>query len=324
MEDDYLTGKAYYFLFQKFYLLLQATNGSWTIPLLDQPPEGVNLLNVTPLDGIPVKTGEVPPDFMEKNNAVLHSLVPCHLRQSYYKLPLPLYLKAGKCAELLHWDANSHFCPACGAPMRRTSDISKRCDKCGYESWPVVAVAVIVLIHRQDEVLLVQAQNLKARASESHESLLSVGREQPRLCKSRAAEDMQSLLSDGQVQPPNIMMRMAQAIMMRWRKPCKGNFYGLVSGFVETGETLEEAVRREVMEETGLQIDNITYFGSQPWPYPSQLMVGFNADYVSGEIKLQQTELSNAEWFTKDKLPQLPEKLSIARKLIDNWLQGNR
>ena len=74
------------------------------------------------------------------------------------------------------------------------------------------------------------------------------------------------------------------------------------------------------MEETGLTIENIRYFGSQPWPYPCGLMVGFEADYVSGTIKLQREELASGSWFSKDNLPTIPEKLSIARQLIDSWL----
>ena len=100
----------------------------------------------------------------------------------------------------------------------------------------------------------------------------------------------------------------------------RSDFYGLVAGFVETGETLEEAVHREVKEETGLSITNLRYFGSQPWPYPCGLMVGFHADYLSGEVHLQKEELSKGDWFDKNHLPQIPEKLSIARKLIDEWL----
>ena len=76
------------------------------------------------------------------------------------------------------------------------------------------------------------------------------------------------------------------------------------------------------MEETGLTIKNLRYFGSQPWPYPCGLMVGFHADYASGEIHLQRSELGAGGWFSKDHLPGIPEKLSIARKLIDNWLES--
>ena len=87
-------------------------------------------------------------------------------------------------------------------------------------------------------------------------------------------------------------------------------------------ETLEQCVRREVMEETGLTIKNITYFGSQPWPYPSGIMIGFFADYESGTIKLQDDELSAGSFFSKENLPDLPAKLSIARRMIDWWLAG--
>ena len=102
----------------------------------------------------------------------------------------------------------------------------------------------------------------------------------------------------------------------------RSEMYGLVAGFVETGETLEEAVAREAKEETGVEITNIRYFASQPWPYPCGLMVGFIADYVGGEIHLQKSEIAKGGWFRRDNLPQIPEKLSIARMLLDAWMEG--
>lgn len=98
-------------------------------------------------------------------------------------------------------------------------------------------------------------------------------------------------------------------------------FYGIIAGFVESGESLEEAVRREVAEEVGLEIAGVRYFGSQPWPFPHALMVGFTAVYASGEIELLDGELAEAAWFTYDTLPRIPQKLSIARRLIDAWAE---
>jgi NAD+ diphosphatase len=248
----------YYFVFCKDDILLQQRpDGTFTIPLQEEPPTEVkpwnHLMHVSPMaDGTEVIAYRI-------DNPVTH-LYPVSLRQSYYKLDRPLYLKAGKCQELLYWDQQTRYCGVCGAPMRMDTDISKKCTSCGKEVWPQLATAVIVLIHRGDEVLLVRARNFRT------------------------------------------------------------DFYGLVAGFVETGETLEEAVAREAMEETGVSIRNIRYFGSQPWPYPCGLMVGFHADYAGGDIHLQQSEIAKGGWFRRDNLPQIPEPLSIARMLLDDWL----
>lgn len=102
----------------------------------------------------------------------------------------------------------------------------------------------------------------------------------------------------------------------------RGHFYGLVAGFVETGETLEECVKREVWEETHLRIKNIRYFASQPWPYPAGLMVGFTAEYESGELKLQREELGGGGWFNRENLPEIPNRSSLARWLIDDWIKN--
>jgi NAD+ diphosphatase len=97
--------------------------------------------------------------------------------------------------------------------------------------------------------------------------------------------------------------------------------YSTIAGFVEPGETLEEAVVREVREETGISVAEIRYFGSQPWPFPHSLMIGFTARYAAGQITLGDEENVDANWFTADNLPSLPDKISIARKLIDSFLE---
>jgi NAD+ diphosphatase len=93
--------------------------------------------------------------------------------------------------------------------------------------------------------------------------------------------------------------------------------YSVLAGFVEPGESLEEAVVREVREEVGVTVKDIKYFGSQTWPFPHSLMIGFTATYAGGEIALDDSEIEDAGWFTTDNLPAIPGKISIARKLID-------
>jgi NAD+ diphosphatase len=97
--------------------------------------------------------------------------------------------------------------------------------------------------------------------------------------------------------------------------------YSVLAGFVELGETLEEAVRREIGEEVGIRVKNIRYFGSQPWPFPDSLMIGFTAEYESGEIRIDETEIADAGWFDPEKLPTIPGKISIARELIDWFVE---
>jgi NAD+ diphosphatase len=98
-------------------------------------------------------------------------------------------------------------------------------------------------------------------------------------------------------------------------------FYSVLAGFVEPGENLEECVRREIREEVGIDVKNIRYFGSQPWPFPDSLMIAFTAEYSGGEIKVDNSEILDAGWFLADNLPSIPPKISIARKLIDWYLK---
>lgn len=263
--------KCYYYVFCKESLLLeQNSDGIYSIPFTDEPPTKTKpwttILHVAQLNGHDVKAYSL--DLPSQDNSSFSpevqgkTFIP--LRQSYYQLPQEHYLMAGKCAELLYWHQNTRFCGVCGGSMKFHTHISKRCEQCGKEVWPQLAPAVIVLIHKgPDEVLLARGRSFRT------------------------------------------------------------DFYGLIAGFVETGENLEQAVYREVHEETGLSIHNLRYFGSQPWPYPSGLMVGYHADYLNGMLRLQHEELCKAAWFHRDNLPRLPEKLSIARKLIDDWLNNS-
>ena len=251
-----------YFVFCQSDILLERTADGYKIPT--EPPTDIKpwttVLNV---DGHKAYRIEQPitSDATQQLSSTSHQYEMCGLRQSFFKLSAEDYRMAGKCQELLYWDQNTKYCGVCGAPMRFDTDISKKCTECGKEVWPQLATAVIVLIRKDNEVLLVHAKNFR------------------------------------------------------------GDHYGLVAGFVETGETLEEAVFREVQEEVGLHITNLRYFGSQPWPYPCGLMVGFTADYDYGKIHLQRTELTKGAWFDRDHLPEIPQKMSIARQLIDAWLE---
>lgn len=250
------SASVYWFIFCGDAVLLDEAGSvpvAAACPVALQPWQTV--FELPPLDGVECRGVALDAPFTQETS--WHHV---GLREAYRLMPFAQYERAGKARELLYWDAQTRFCGVCGAPMKRHTEISKRCTQCGKEVWPQLATAVIVAIERADELLMVRARNFRA------------------------------------------------------------DYYGLVAGFVETGETLEECVQREVREETGLEITDLRYFASQPWPYPCGLMVGFTARYASGKLHLQRSELRDARWVKADDMPRVPGRMSIARRLIDDWL----
>jgi NAD+ diphosphatase len=123
------------------------------------------------------------------------------------------------------------------------------------------------------------------------------------------------------INPAVIMLiEQGERMLLARNRQFPGPFYSCLAGFVEPGESLEEAVEREVWEEVGIAISDVSYFASQPWPFPSQLMIGFTARHSSGDLRLQDSELVDARWFAPDDLPQLPGRFSLARRLIESFL----
>jgi NAD+ diphosphatase len=177
----------------------------------------------------------------------------------------PMVAMASRASQTIDWWFGHAYCGRCGGETEpHATEMARACPSCGTLHFPRINPAVITLVHRGgDEVLL------------AHDRRFRQG------------------------------------------------FFALLAGFVEPGETLEQAVAREVREEVGLEVEDLRYFGSQAWPFPSQLMVGFFARYRSGEIRVQEEELTEARWFPLDALPppeNRPPTFSIAGRLIARWL----
>ncbi len=120
-----------------------------------------------------------------------------------------------------------------------------------------------------------------------------------------------------------VLVRRGSHILLARHKASPAPFFTALSGFLEAGESAEEAIHREVFEEVGLTIRNIQYFGSQPWPFPHSLMIAFTADYEAGEIRLDEAEIAEARWFGPgDEIPRVPPGISIAGHLIQANLPG--
>ena len=118
-----------------------------------------------------------------------------------------------------------------------------------------------------------------------------------------------------------VLVHRGEDILLARNVNSRGNFYSTLAGFVEPGETIEETVHREVMEEVGIRIKHLKYFASQPWPFPNSLMLGFHAEYDSGDLKLQPNEIADAQWFHYTKLPNKPNPIAISGWLIADFVK---
>jgi len=127
---------------------------------------------------------------------------------------------------------------------------------------------------------------------------------------------------------PAIIVRVTRSgeagaeILMARGHGYRPGFYSVLAGFVEPGEDLETAVRREIKEEVGIEVKRVRYFGSQPWPFPNSLMIAFTAEYAAGELVLEEEEIEDARWCTPDTMPSIPPPMSISRALIDDYLKS--
>jgi NAD+ diphosphatase len=117
-----------------------------------------------------------------------------------------------------------------------------------------------------------------------------------------------------------VLVRKKDQVLLARSERFEKGLFSVLAGFVEPGETLEAAVSREVREEVGISISHITYFGSQPWPFPDSLMIGFTAEYLEGDISIDGEEIVEAGWYGVGNLPKIPDKISIARRLIDCFI----
>jgi len=181
------------------------------------------------------------------------------LRSLFTQLPDDLYALAGRALQIVEWDRTHQFCGRCGQPtVLRTDERSRQCPACGFVAYPRLAPAVMALVRRlPDEILLARSPRFAA------------------------------------------------------------GMFSALAGFVEPGETLEQCLAREVLEEVGVSVTNLRYFASQPWPFPHSLMIAFVCDWNGGEINIDGVEIVEANWFKISSLPLLPQPISIARRLID-------
>ena len=176
-----------------------------------------------------------------------------------------LWAIAGRAVQISAWWRTHQYCGQCGKPATlRDAERALGCDDCKTLNYPRLAPAVIVLIHREEELLLARGRSFGAP------------------------------------------------------------MYSTLAGFVEPGESLEQCVAREIREEVGVEVEEITYRASQAWPFPHSVMIGFTARWKAGDIEIDPNEIVDAQWFPIDELPNIPPPFAISRWLIDGHIERVR
>ena len=255
-------GRAWWFLCSGTHIVVTKEGSGISVPLIEGPAQ-IGVKATRPLylgtlhdhpcyaagtaDGASTPTG----DILFRD-----------LRTLYGEMEMPFFQTAEMAVHLVEWDGVTRYCSRCRGEMRLREGVrAKECPDCKRLEFPRISPAIIVLIEREDKLLL-------ARSA-------------------------------------------------RFTEP----FYSVLAGFVEPGESLEGAVHREIKEEVGIEVKDIRYFGSQPWPFPDSLMIGFTALHAGGEIRIDGEEIVEADWFDVHHLPRIPGRISIARRLVDWFIE---
>lgn len=200
----------------------------------------------------------------DKETMVPPTLVASNLRAILNAYPMHVIETLSRAKQLVHWLLDNVYCGRCGDEMQFLDENGAlTCKACGHICFPRISPACIVLVRKEDKILLARSPHF------------------------------------------------AQGI------------YSLLAGFVEAGESAEACAIREVKEEVGITIKNLRYFGTQSWSFPHSLMIGFFAEYESGELCLQEEEIEDARWFSKESMPPLPYSHSIAFRMIQAWLDSS-
>ncbi|NYT18810.1 MAG: NAD(+) diphosphatase [Methanosarcinales archaeon] len=251
-------GKALYFPVHQRKILIDAE--SHPDNYFSYYPEGniidsTEVIYIGTLDDVPCYCFELEEGFVEGDVQYfgLHDL--------YGVIDEEMLGIASRAVQMADFYRTHRYCGLCAGTTRYIpEETGMQCNSCEHIVYPRISPAVIILIEREDHLLMARSKHF----------------------------------------PEGI--------------------YGLVAGFVEAGETIEHAAHREIKEEVGVSVKDLNYFASQPWPFPSSLMIGFTANFAEGEIDIDVNEIEDAAWFHVDDIPKLPEKKSISRALIDHFI----